>query len=120
VGPKFDPYLNFQADGSLDVCGPTNFSPHDVMFTLAHVRLKDRANTQVEQTFNPPPALFGNGDLMWEGDIPRGKAKTLVPGPARATGKGRVLHRNGKEEDVEWANDVVLAKPSTFLAGKSD
>ena len=55
MGPKFDPYLNFQADGSLDVCGPTNFGAQDVMFRLIRVRVKDHANTQVEQTFNPPP-----------------------------------------------------------------
>jgi hypothetical protein len=119
MGPKFDPYLNFQADGSLDVCGPANFGAQDVMFKLTRVRLKDQANTQVEQTFNPPAALFGNGDTMWEGEIPPPKAQTLVTGPARGTGKGRVLHRDGTEEEVVWANDVILANPSGFLRGKS-
>ena len=78
MGPKFDPYLNFQADGSLDVCGPTNFGAQDVMFRLIRVRVKDQANTQVEQTFNPPPAIFGSGQTMWEADVPPAKAQTLV------------------------------------------
>jgi hypothetical protein len=81
--------------------------------------VKDQANTQVEQTFNPPPAIFGSGQTMWEADVPPAKAQTLVTGPARATGKGRVLHLDGTEEEVVWANDVTLADPSYFLRGKS-
>lgn len=117
MGPKFDQYLYFQSNGELEVCGPTNFGVQDMLLTVKSVAIKDHTNKRVAHTFKQPGLLFGNGNVMWEGDLPTAKAKRLSVGPARAHGKGRVLHQDGTSETIEWANDVILVNPATFLNG---
>lgn len=113
MGPRFNDPLYFQADGSLDVCGPTNFHPNDVLFRLVRVTFQQDGKDAITHEYQPPK-LFGCCDSMWDGDIDDARGR-LALGQARATGEGRVLHRNGQEEPVTWANFVHLIAPATFL-----
>ncbi|HEX2377503.1 MAG TPA: hypothetical protein VHI30_08090 [Gaiellales bacterium] len=113
MGPKFNNPLYFEEDGVLEVCGPANFGPNDVLLKVEKITIIDHEGHVVEQSFDPP-ILVGSGDPMWESEIEDGRDR-LVPGPARGVAQGRVRTRDNGERGIGWADRFDLVNPGTFF-----
>jgi hypothetical protein len=112
MGPKFEDPLYFQADGALEVCGPTNFGPDDISLELFQVDVVDKNGE--ERHVHGLHDLFTK-DEMWEADIEHAKGRLAV-GPARGVAKGRVTKRDGRTKDIEWASHFEIVDTQTFLS----
>lgn len=113
MGPKFNDPLYFEEDGTLEVCGPANFSPNDVLLKVEKLTIIDHEGHVVEKDFDPP-TLVGSGDPMWESEIDDALG-ALVPGPARGVAQGHVRTRDHVERGIGWAGRFELVNPGTFF-----
>jgi hypothetical protein len=113
MGPRFNNPLYFEAGGTLEVCGPANFGPNDVLFAVHRVTFRQDGHPPVPHPFDPH-ILVGSSEAMWEGEFEHAHSK-LSPGHVRATGEGSVTRRDGSHDPVTWANDIELIAPATFL-----
>jgi hypothetical protein len=111
MGPKFEERLYFQADRALEVCGPTNFGPDDMMFELKRVTVVDKNGRERHVSVS----LFFTRGEMWETDIPDATGELAI-GPAAGTGKGKVTRRDGSKKDVDWVGQFELIDAQTFLS----
>jgi hypothetical protein len=111
MGPKFQDPLYFEADGALEVCGPTNFGPNDISFELLRITVIDKDGN--ERHTHDLHLFFTKGE-MWEAEIEDARHH-LVPGPAKGVGKGRVTKRDGEKKDIEWAGRFEIVDTQTFL-----
>jgi hypothetical protein len=111
MGPKFNEFLYFEANGALEVCGPTNFGPNDISLELNKVTVVDREGNE---RHTPHLRLLFTYGEMWEADIPNAHGH-LVPGMARGQGEGKALTRDGKTHDITWSSRFEIVDPKTFL-----
>lgn len=101
MGAKFQSPLEFQGDGSLEVCGPVDFDPGDVMFEVVSFSITDGRGVTVNQVC-VPHACADPGE-MWESEIPGARAKKLTPGPgASGQGLGFMHLANGTTVQFPW------------------
>jgi hypothetical protein len=106
LGARFDPTLEFQASGELEVCGPVDFDPGDVMFEVVSFSITDGKGVTVHQLC-APHVRAAPGE-MWETDLPKVKAKRLSPGP-NASGQGfGIMHLgNGGVVPFPWTQTGI-------------
>ena len=111
MGPRFDDPLYFQSDGALEVCGPANFGPNDVLFELLKVAVTDKNGVVMRKT-PVPPIVVAPGE-MWEIEIENARG-VLAVGAATGLGRGRVIRRNGPPKTIEWTGQFDLVDTSAF------
>lgn len=101
MGARFQSPLEREADGSLEVCGPVDFDPGDVMFEVISFSITDSKGATVTHLCVPPArATPGN---MWESEIPKLQAQKLSPGAAKGQAFGLMHRQNGAVVPFHWA-----------------
>jgi hypothetical protein len=104
MGPRFMHTLYFNCDGTLEVCGPTNFGPNDNRLVITVLKIKQNG-----QTLSPPLPITADAPAHeWEGDIPGAKGPLAV-GLATGFASGNIVKKNGQAVPVSWAGDLMLA-----------
>jgi hypothetical protein len=109
MGARFDGTLEFQSNGSLEVCGPVQFGSQGVLFEVLGFEITDGKNNKVSHKCNPP-VRAGIGE-MWETDLDPAAAQNLQPGPgATAKGRGRMYKRTGGSVPRKWTQDGIVLR----------
>jgi hypothetical protein len=103
MGPKFMTPLYFDCNGTLEVCGPTNFGPNDAQLVITELLIK-----QNDQTVPAPVPIIADAPATeWEVDIPGAKGRLAV-GPATGFAVGRMVKTNGPDDAVSWPGALEL------------
>src|SRR5690242_16495815 len=104
MGPKFMPILYFDCEGTLEVCGPTNFGPNDDELVITTLTIKQNG-----KTMSPPlPIITKAPAEEWEGEIPGAKGQLAV-GKATGFASGNIVKKNGRSVPVSWPGDLTLS-----------
>jgi hypothetical protein len=117
MAPKFMNTLHFQADGSLDVCGPTNEEGGGVVsLTITRLVVADHNGNLMDRTCEivsvPGPAV------EWEADFDGADGK-LVDGPAIGLAIGYLRMQNGSQVPISWAQAIRLTHKPEIATGSS-
>ena len=104
MGSRFMLTLYFDCDGTLEVCGPTNFGPNDARLVITALTIKQNG-----QTMSPPLPITTDAPAQeWEGEIPGAKGRLAV-GPATGFASGNLVKKNGQAVPVSWPGALTLA-----------
>jgi hypothetical protein len=109
---RFMTPLYFECDGTLEVCGPTNFGPDDVLLEITQLTIVDQAGN----TMSPPnlPIITLAPSPTWETEIPGAKG-TLQAGPATGAAAGFLVKRRGGRDAVAWPGSLTLVDGCAIL-----
>jgi hypothetical protein len=105
--------LNFECDGTLEVCGFTGFGPDDVM-----LRIDELTITQNGESMSPKlPIIAVAPATEWEGEIPNAKKPKgkLDDGPAIGAASGYLVKKGGGIQPVAWPGSLQLVDGCAIL-----
>jgi hypothetical protein len=114
MGPKFMATLYFDCDGTLEVCGPTNFGPNERRLEITHLRIVDQYGNTLSVPSPPLPIITNAPAPEWEVEVPQAKA-ILAPGPATGTASGVIVKKDGQAVPVSWVGSFTLADGCAIL-----
>src|SRR5581483_10438448 len=108
--PKFMTPLFFGCDGTLEVCGPTNFDPDDVLLEITALTI-----AQGSARMSPNlPVITVAPSLTWETEI-YGAKPTLQDGPAIGAAAGYKVKKSGGRVAVAWPGSLTLVNGCAIL-----
>jgi hypothetical protein len=109
---RFMTPLFFECDGTLEVCGPTNFGPDDVLLEITQLTIVDAAGN----TMSPPtlPVITLAPSVTWETEIPGAKGR-LQEGPATGAAAGFLVKRGRGRVPVAWPGSLTLVDGCAIL-----
>jgi hypothetical protein len=118
--PKFMNPLHFQADHSLEVCGPTNEQGAQVAsLNVTRLVIADHQGNLIDHTYDPPIQSQPGPDAEWETDF-EDADETLVDGPAIGLAIGFLRMDDGTEQPISWAQAIRLThRPEVASGGNS-
>ena len=109
--PRFMPVLLFECDGTLEVCGPTNFGPDDVLLEITQLTIVDQAGASMSPRL---PVISVAPKPTWETEIPGAKG-TLQPGSATGAAAGYLVRKSGDRVAVAWPGSLTLVDGCAIL-----
>ena len=118
MAPKFMDPLHFQADRSLDVCGPTNEQGGQVAsLNITRLVIADHLGNLIDHTCDPPIVSQPGPDAEWETDFEDADGD-LVDGPAIGLAIGFLVMQDGSQQPISWAQAIRLThKPAAATGG---
>ncbi len=113
MGPRFMSPLSFECDGTLEVCGPTNFGPDDVMLRIEQLTIEQNGKSMSPNL----PIIAVAPALEWEGEIPNAKKPQgkLDVGQARGAASGYLVKKSGQIVPVAWPGAPRLVDGCAIL-----
>jgi len=108
--PKFMTPLSFRCDGTLEVCGPTNFDPDDVLLEITQLTIV-QGSARMSPTL---PFITVAPNQNWETEI-SGAKPTLNEGPALGAAAGYKVKKSGGRVPVAWPGSLMLVDGCAIL-----
>jgi hypothetical protein len=114
--PKFMKTLHFQADGSLDVCGPTNEDGGNVVsLNVTRLVVADHLGNLIDHPCDPPIVSNPGPNAEWETDLEDADGQ-LVDGPGIGLAIGFLIMQDGSQQPVSWASSIRLTHKAEVTA----
>lgn len=111
MNPRFDKELDFQPDGSLEVCGPTNLDADVNYMTITHLRIDDGSGHVEDRT--GLSVVAQQTDTDWMAVLPNMKppcVPTTPRGAEKASGHAdaTLTMTDGTTRPFSWDDHFTL------------